>query len=518
MRKRYCDVPVLICRREGTIDVANSVSARWHGDDYQARFFWYQAAALKDPDHPYVVEVSYEADGPKAFDDVIVRYDPARVNTSGPERISADFHQIKFHVVEGGRFGFADLVDPAFIGATRVSILERLREAKATAPANSAFTLITTDRPRDDDPLADILSNTDGSLRWDKLSMGGNRSRMGKVRLCWRNHLGLASDDDLRTLLANFHIKAGYRTLDQLREEVNLRFQIAGLKPCVQTTAFVYDDAARKLKAAQRYTFTRDDFAQLCVEEGWVRMETAKPALNVALRSFSDGPNDRFDATADNTLNLVGRFDGRALADGVTWSDLEPDVRTFLRRYVGKDAVRLFLDAHASFAFLAGDCLGLKTGVVAELVQKGRAGTSIWRADDGQDGPDPILQTAVVGTGPDIALVLSLSRNAMADVRTYVEAELPSVGRILDLSPTNGPRQSALEGGAHAARIADAAAEAVKSARLSVGATVHIFVSGPNAAAFFMGQHASSLGRWQLYEFDFSRRVDGSYSPSFAGV
>lgn len=498
--------------------MANAVTARWHGDDYQARFFWYQAAALKDPDHPYVVEVSYEADGPKAFDDVIVRYDPARVNATGPERISADFHQIKFHVVEGGRFGFADLIDPEFIGATSVSILERLREAKTTAPANSAFTLVTTDRPRDDDPLSDILSNSDGSLRWDKLNVGGDRSRMGKVRSCWRNHLGLASDDELRALLANFHIKAGYRTLDQLREEVNLRFQVAGLKPCVQTTAFVYDDAARKLKAAQRYTFTRDDFAQLCVEEGWVRVDTAKPALNVALRSFSDGPNDRFDATPDNTLNLVGQFDGRALAAGVTWSDVEPNVRAFLQRYVAHDAVRLFLDAHASFAFLAGDCLGLKTGVAVELVQKGRSGTSIWRADDGQDGPDPVVQTSDLGEGPDLALVLGLSRNALADVCDYVQSKLPSVGRVLDVSPANGPGQSALVGGAHAARIADVAAEAVKSARAPVGATVHIFVSGPNAAAFFLGQHASSLGRWQVYEFDFSRRVDGSYSPSFGGA
>lgn len=497
--------------------MANPVIARWHGDDYQARFFWYQAAALKDPEYAFVVEVSYEADGPKAFDDVIVRYDPGRPNSAG-ERISADYHQIKFHVVEGGRFGFADLINPAFIGAAAVSILERLKQAKATAPSNSAFTLITTDRPRDDDPLSEVLSSVDGSFRWDKLSVGGDRSRMGKVRKCWRDHLDLASDGDLQDLLSGFHIKSGYKTLDQLREDVNLRFQIAGLKPCVETTDFVYDGAARALKAAKRYTFTREDFAKLCAEEGWLRLDGPDEALNISIRSFSDGPNDRFDATAENTLNLTARFDDRFPAPGETWDDLEREVRAFLQRGPGERPMRLFLDAHSSFAFLAGDCLGLKSGLTVELVQKGRGGTSVWRADDGRNGPRPTIREETLSGAPDVALVLSLSRDAAADVRDFVSTHLPQVGRILNLTPEQRPGQTAVLGGAHAAEIADAAAEAVKAARLTIGATVHIFVSGPNAVAFFLGQHAASFGRWRTYEFDFQRRLHGTYSPSFAGA
>jgi len=47
-----------------------------------------------------------------------LRYDPP-VARSGPERVTADYHQVKWHVEVGGRFGYADFIDPAFIGARR---------------------------------------------------------------------------------------------------------------------------------------------------------------------------------------------------------------------------------------------------------------------------------------------------------------------------------------------------------------------------------------------------------------
>ncbi|KAK0350005.1 hypothetical protein LTR94_030776, partial [Friedmanniomyces endolithicus] len=120
--------------------MANAVVAGWQGHDYQARFFWLHASALRDPDQTNVTEVSYEADFPKGFDDVVVRYDPPRPGSQG-YRIGVHHYQIKYHVVAAGRFGYEDLVDPAFTGGTAVSILQRLREAKDKSPENAAFTL-----------------------------------------------------------------------------------------------------------------------------------------------------------------------------------------------------------------------------------------------------------------------------------------------------------------------------------------------------------------------------------------
>jgi hypothetical protein len=44
---------------------------------------------------------------------------------------------------------------------------------------------------------------------------------------------------------------------------------------------------------------------------------------------------------------------------------------------------------------------------------------------------------------------------------------------------------------------------------------VHIFLAGPNAFSFLLGQQAESMGRCIPYEFDFSGRIHGSYEPTF---
>ena len=74
--------------------MTNTIVPSWHGINYQARIFCQNAMNLLDPDS-HVVEVAFEADGPKAFDDVVVKYDPP-VAGSGPVRVSAEYHQVKF--------------------------------------------------------------------------------------------------------------------------------------------------------------------------------------------------------------------------------------------------------------------------------------------------------------------------------------------------------------------------------------------------------------------------------------
>ena len=496
--------------------MAQSVVASLQGHDYQARFFWIKATALRDDQRTDVVEVSYEADGPKAFDDVIVRYDPPRAST-GPHRVSVDYHQVKFHVTYGGSFGYDALVDPAFVGAKTFSVLQRLQQAKETAPADAAFTLVTVDTFKDGDQIGEIFSANDNSLRLDKLFVdGGDRSRMGLVRKLWRDHLGLSTDAELRSVLTGLHIVAGSRSNSELRDEVNLRFQVVGLL-CCHETAFKYDGAAKALKAAGRNSFTRAAFEQLCREEGWIREGDVQRLLNVSLRSFRDGANDDLDAHPENTLSLVHLFDERYLRPGADWTQgVQPQVTDFLVAMREKHKqIRLFLDVHSSIAFLAGAALSFKSGMLVELVQKGRQGPSVWRADDGKAGPTSVVATETISDGTDAALIVSLSRDASDDVREYVDQHLPSVGKVIHVTSGTGVGQAAVAGGAHAAAVADEVAEAVRKARLKFGATVHVFITAPNAFTFFLGQHREAIGPCVLYEFDFKRKVDGSYHPSF---
>ncbi|MBY5439054.1 SAVED domain-containing protein [Rhizobium leguminosarum] len=497
--------------------MADAVIANWDGHDYQARFFWIHASGLRNPETPHVVEVSYETDGPKGFDDVVVRYNPGRAGRRS-FRVETAHHQVKFHVNQAGRFGFRDLIEPEFIGATAVSILERLKEAVEKAPPNSTFTLVTTDRVRDDDPLSKLLKTADKSVDVDKLAVGKTeRSEMGEVRALWRNHLKLDTDEELFAILDTFHIMEGYHSLQDMREHVDLRFQVVGLSSGGNSLEFKFDGAARALKVTQRNRLTREAFEELCIEQGWIKSTQPEVRKNISIRSFTDGPTDYLDATPENTLSLLHMFDARHLQAGADWdTDVRPAVEGFLTGVRETDKnIRLVLDSHSSVAFLAGAMLGFKTNTHVELNQKGRGPTTVWRSDDGKAGPPASTSLIDIGDGSDVAVVVSFSRNALADVQEYVKANVATVGRILHVTPHGGTGQKSLAGGAHAADLADQIADAVKALRPAFGARRHIFISGPNAFAFFMGQHRDAMGPVTLYEFDFKGAVDGSYHPSF---
>ncbi len=497
--------------------MANAVVAGWQGHSYQARFFWLHASALRDPDQANVTEVSYEADFPKGFDDVVVRYDPPRPGSQG-YRVAVHHYQIKFHMVAAGRFGYEDLIDPAFTSGSAVSILQRLQEAKQNSPQNAAFTLVTTDRIRDGDQLLDLISNDDRRLRLDKLFVkGGDRSRMGKVRKLWREHLGLGSDGELRELLSGFGVHDGHASLEEMRDAVNDRFRVVGLTTCRHDLAFKYDAAAQQLKINKINNLTRGSFDKLCIDENWLTIGEPDVFHNMALRSFNDGIAADLDASADNRLSLVDRFDGRHLIAGHDWNaDIRPTVETFLKGGLEvPSAIRLTMNAHAGLAYLAGTVLNLKSGKMVELVQKGRSGSSVWRSDDGREGKAATVDTTISGDGADLALVVNLTRDATGDVTEYVAGQLPTVGRMMVVRADPEPSQAAVAGGAHAAALADQIGEAVRAAKLPVGARVHLFVAAPNGFTFFLGQQRAAMGPATFYEFDFERRIHGTYMPTF---
>jgi len=493
--------------------------ARWHGDDYQSRFFWVQAASLLDPQATHVVEVAFEADGPKAFDDVVVRYNPGRRST-GKFRVSVDHYQIKWHVDRSGRFGYEDLVDPGFINAKTQSILERLRDAKGVAPEDSAFHLVTTDGVSDGNPLSALLSAKDGQLLVERLfSTKTDNSKMGRVRKLWREHLGLENDEQLRLILEGFHVHDYHDNLESLRDRAADRLRIVGLVAGDDTSDFRYDSLARTLAFRKINNLSRETFRTLVDEEGCWFPHQPQTRTNIALRSFARGiqPLEKIETNEDNSLDLTERFDGRHLLDAETWHDVRKEVTDFLTSALANnDHLRLYFDAHASIMFLAGALLGFKSGADVELRQRQRsAPTRNWHASDGLKGPPPKVRVHTLGDGNDIALAIGLTRaETFTDARQYVGESLPSVGTIIDIEPADGSGQNAVAGGEHAAAIADLIASEVAKAR-KPGARIHIFASAPNAFLFLLGQHAEVMGRCLPYEFDFGGRIDGTYRPTF---
>ena len=505
--------------------MARAIAARLQGDDYQARWFWIQACNLFIP-RTRVSRVAYEADEIKSFDDVVTFYDDGKRDESG-NPLRADLYQVKFHVA-GGSFAGVDLIDPAFINATSISLLQRLRSAQeqlAPDGVGCRLILFTPWWARPDDLLAGLISQKDGRLLWPKLSQGGPRSKTGRLRKQWRDHLGLDTDEELATTLRPLRIRLGGKS-DELQETLNDRLELAGLVP-VSDGVLVnpYDELIRKLLQAGRTSFTRDEIASICSTEGlWRgRVQPLPDAVQIGVRSFRRWTEALVDETED-MLDLVPFFDGRRIAAPGLWAEkVHPAVREFLASRLRRGrAYHLHLHAHTAIAVATGYELDSKAGIDAVPVQSTAAGQLVWcptprpaRADE----PALVFADEPTATGGhEVAVGVSVTHDLRGDVRDYVEQLLPGVGRMIWASMSPAPSATAVIDGAHARDLAQQLRDHLRASRAADErrATLHFFIAAPNGLAFFLGQLLRALGPCVLYEYDLEGNTPGGYAPSLS--
>ncbi|MEW8050409.1 MAG: SAVED domain-containing protein [Candidatus Thiodiazotropha sp.] len=504
--------------------MAKAIVARQHGDCFQARLFWLNAASLLDPDG-HIVRVSFEA-GPRGFDDIVIEYDAQRAPLDHEGRpIFHEHIQCKWHK-NPGSFGYADFIDPDFINAATTSLLENARQAQVThAPdgIGCRFKLLSNWRIVSGDPLEALVLKSSDAIDLGRLAEGKTeRSRMGRVRKLWCDHLGI-NESELTTLARTLAIAETLESLESLRTRLDERFASAGLvRISPSSTAFLYDDLIEKLHAQGRNEFDRNTFQEMARAEGIldVRANVSLPSPpTFGVRSFMH-PIDNLDERCDQILNLVPFFDGRYIHEPSDWKGrVLPELRDFLRGAAhSSDQLRLILDAHVSLAFAAGTILNVKSGKRIEIEQRGH-GRAFWSREDlPADGDWPQLQIEEEDCGGDgggISVALSLTHDVSPAVRAFVVDELPEVSRIIHCKPETGVSQNSVRCGHHAWMIAESLTQHVKALRQSGLrlSPVHIFMAGPNGLAFFLGQHQQVMGQVTVYEWDFEGQRGGGYSP-----
>jgi hypothetical protein len=503
--------------------MARQVVARQQGDDYQARWFWLQACALLD-DFSKVERVVHEDDALKSFDDVAVYYRPGYTTNKGIP-LNADFFQVKFHVTSNGALTGESFCDPAFIGASTVSLLQRIKNAHEHCRSNQINHRLTFYTPwsiHPDDYLAKVHSQSDGSIRWDVLATGGDRSESGKLRNLWRDHLCLSNDDELRSILANIRIQQG-PTLSRLADDLNWRLRAVGLKPVADDSLMhPYDELTRKMLANKMNELTASSLLDLCAKEGLLVRDLTRPAntTSLGIRSFLRWAEDLQNQT-QSMICLSNHFEGRGIRNPDDWnSSISQSLGSFFQQHIARGgSYRLHLDTHSSIAFLAGHFLPEKMGVNVEVVQHSGGGVNLWNFANGQvtssDSWEFDEETCHHGE-TDYALAIGLTHNIKGDVLRYIDESLPSVGNLVLALPAGGPSSSSVRSGAHAEILASHLIRYLQSKGSGIGVEnhVHIFSAAPNGFTFCLGRKMHPFPRWTLYEFDFGSGRTGAYSPS----
>ena len=500
--------------------MGSSISARQKGDNWQALFFLSKATKLVT-NETHVESVWFEK-GPKGFDDVSVHYfDRFRRKDLDGGLIKSDYYQNKWHV-SAGNFGWEDLADPKFINATSSSLLNNLKNAVISSNAESRFTLVTTDRIKDGDALENLLGSDSGEILLNRLFDGTktDKSKMGKIRKAWRDHLDV-NDDELRNILMKFRIHPNARTIDQLTDALDISLQSIQFIPVDRTKSVeVYGALPWKWHSQGNYSFDKTMFNRLCSEEGLVSDDNAVTPHTLGIRTFSHPINDLVKRT-DEICDLQSLFDGRKIRRVDNWQfSVAPKVTSFLQAHVmGNEFIRLIIDAHVSVAVTAGAALNIKSGKKVEIEQRSN-GQNIWFAPSFENTKKHTVNIeSIAGAGTtDVVIEVSLSRNISSDVSKYIlDAEIVYSDYIA-LRPKEGASSYSVSDGGHAFVIAENLVEECRAKLSEIGrnARFHLFFCGPNAVAFYFGQLAVPLGNVIIYEYDFEQSHGGGYSPSIA--
>lgn len=500
--------------------MARANVARRHGDDFQARLFWLHAVSLLDKSKA-IERVCYET-GPKSFDDIQIDYDQQRApRGQRGNAISRNHLQSKWHTT-AGVFGYEDFILPEFLNAERYSLLQRLQIAHANGGRSNdvQYKFITNWRVKGDDPLLAIVRKESDEIDLERLFDGtGDRSQMGKVRKCWRDHLDV-DDGELRDILGSLVIAEASESLAGLRDRLDDRFAAVGLRRVPPAeSAFPYDDLIFKLLAQGRVEFDRAGFHAMCAHEGLLSDKAPFDGLTIGVRSFLH-PIDDMEERCDRMLDLVPFFDDRYIRDLADWTQrIAPQLRDFvLSAARTSQSLRLVLDAHVSLAFAVGAILNVKSGKSIEIEQR-TAGRRFWSADDSPNNTGwPIFQfrDEVIDDGRDnIALAISLTHDVTNGVRAFAVQGGVCLNRILHCTLQGGPSQTAIHSGSHAWALAQQVSRQLQTLRTEGGdfRHVHIFIAGPNGFAFFLGQHQQAIGQATIYEWDFDGRRGGGYCP-----
>lgn len=495
------------------------VAARTEGDVFQGHIFWLQAAALLSPTSG-VDRVIIEHDQAAGVDDVSVHYSAPGANAGG-RHCRADFYQVKYHVDRRETYSSSHLCDPAFIGAKR-SLMQRFHDAHLRLGGVDGWYrlyLVSNWGWASDDPIGPILRESDEGSLPSRFFTDGPGSAIGRVRESWMSHLALPSED-FEDFAERLRLGVDYLGRRGVRQWLNDRLVSVGLQAIAYDRSHnPYDSLTQQILMDGRNEFDRDTFRAMCKREGLFAAEPPPvgPPV-VGIRSFMRFA-ERLEDECDALVCVAEHFDGRHIRDTQEWSEsVAPKVRALLNDASFRIGERhLLLECHTSIAFLAGYEFDRKSGVEVFPVQKG-VRKAVWKPNTGTEASPRNLPTWVEGVrsvsqgGDDVAVAVSITRDALADVQAYT-AQMPSVGTLVDLRLEQfGPRS--VVDADHAVALADALAEVIRRRRPRPSSTTHLFIAAPNALTFFLGQHRDALGAVQLYEFDFNGTRDGSYSPS----
>lgn len=229
-----------------------------------------------------------------------------------------------------------------------------------------------------------------------------------------------------------------------------------------------------------------------------------RPSLTLWVHNWT---REQFDVPADYVLDWSEHFDRetrRTPLQSVWNEELLPELRQ-VRIKMASDrperVIRFRGKCALSSAWAIGSAFPIVGGWSFEVPQP--PSLDVWKSDD-TPTPSYSLRTKLIkgdSASTEMVLILNVKGDARPEVLEYAESVgLRAKLTLVVSAPSEGGR--AIGGSSDAVAYARAARDKIGEVVKKYGIKrTHVFYYGPLALAIFLGQHFSSVGELQLYEY-----------------
>lgn len=495
--------------------MANQVSARLKGDDYQHLYSWYLALELLRPSS-HVARICIEDEKAWSADDVTIEYTPE----SG---LPARFHQIKFHVDHRKCYSTASFIEHE---PNSSSLLQKLyktwqnlrAEAKGRPIEIHFLSNWTWDS---DDKLKSCISGSDNAFT-DDFYRASDRSQLGQLRQQWVKHLDLEPDDikDFFEFAGTLRLWLGFACFDWVKRVSMERMAYLGLKSD-DSAILVGVGIVREWVKAGTQIITADVLREVFARHELYLPPDDEPSVHVYLTTIKD---QRFDIDPDFLIDWRHHFVGRptqkghSLADPADWNrTLLPELEALETRINAGTSCRLVRArglARLSAWFAFGFTFSEVNRYTIEVDQQGQ----YWRTD-AEPSPDftlvldgPPAGEVIDGEGSVVAVGISVSGSLADDVRRDLEHRRDKVASLLLIRGSRELGHGCLRGAGDAVSLANSTKSILRDFAKHWGATrLLLYYFGPLAGACFIGHRLNAVCR----EIQIMENQQPGYEPSF---
>lgn len=490
--------------------MANQVSARLKGDDYQHLYSWLVALELLLPGKK-VKTVTIEDPLAGSVDDVTVRYED---DAETPDK----FYQLKYHVDQRSEYSSNSLIAHKDNESSLLEKFWRTWKLLKNESRPVELYLISNWGWDSTDDFKAVIDGESKSVKPDFLT-ASKRSGLGKIREKWRNALR-ADEFEFAKFIRTLRFRCGNDCSDELAERVVERMERLGLKSDVAALLIVVGVVRTWIKKGKQQ-LVRGDIEQIIKDYDLRAAEDAEASITVYLNTVK---TQKFEIQPDYLLDWRDYFEGEPnkkghqLKNPAHWNTvLLPQLDALEAQVQQETSVKLIkargfarLSAWLAFGHRFGETANFKI----EVDQNGpHWRTDAKRADDFRlISVEENFGSGTADENDTVAVGVSVTYELDDDVRSYLNESEEKISSLLLLRPVRGLGRVCLRGAGDVVALADAVKDLTRRlVRRNRAQKLLFFYCGPLAGACFIGHRLNAVCR----EIQIMEDQQPGYAPSF---